>query len=60
MLGTYRLGYSRTRVGQTVEANTATPLAPFVPGREFVGNIDVGGLNASARRARSTCGSCSR
>ena len=42
---TYRLGYSRTHVGQTVEANTSTPLAPFVPGREFVGNIDVGGLN---------------
>lgn len=44
-LGTYRFGYSRTRVGQQVEANTATPLAPFVPGRAFVGNIDVGGLN---------------
>ncbi len=44
-LGTYRLGYSRTRVGQRVEANTATPLAPFVPGRAFVGNIDIGGLN---------------
>jgi hypothetical protein len=41
----YRIGYSRTRVGQAVEANTATPLAPFVPGRAFVGNIDVGGLN---------------
>ena len=45
MLSTYRLGYSRTRVGQAVEANTATPLAPFVPGRSFVGNIDVGGIN---------------
>jgi len=44
-LATYRLGYSRTRVGQNVEANTSTPLQPFVPGREFVGNIDVGGLN---------------
>jgi hypothetical protein len=44
-LATYRLGYSRTRVGQEVEANTTTPLQPFVPGREFVGNIDVGGLN---------------
>ena len=42
LLGTYRFGYSRTRVGQDVEANT--PLAPFVPGRPFVGNIDVGGL----------------
>jgi hypothetical protein len=44
-LGTYRLGYSRTRVGQRVEANTSRPLAPFVPGRALVGNIDVGGLN---------------
>ena len=44
-LGTYRVGYSRTHVGQQVEANTSTPLQPFVPGRQFVGNIDVGGLN---------------
>lgn len=44
-LATYRFGYSRTRVGQEVEANTSTPLAPFVPGRRFIGNIDVGGLN---------------
>jgi hypothetical protein len=42
LLGTYRTGYSRTRVGQDVEANTALPA--FVPGREFIGNIDVGGL----------------
>jgi Carboxypeptidase regulatory-like domain/TonB dependent receptor-like, beta-barrel len=45
MLSTYRFAYSRTRVGQDVEANTATPLAPFVPGRALVGNIDIGGLN---------------
>jgi hypothetical protein len=44
-LSTYRAGYSRTRVGQDVEANTSTPLAPFVPGREYVGNIDIGGIN---------------
>ncbi|MEO8681651.1 MAG: TonB-dependent receptor [Vicinamibacterales bacterium] len=42
LLGTYRVGYSRTRVGQDIEANTTLP--PFVPGREFIGNIDVGGL----------------
>jgi hypothetical protein len=42
LLGTYRFGYSRTRVGQAVEADTALP--PFVPGRELIGNIDVGGL----------------
>lgn len=41
-LGTYRAGYSRTRVGQDVEADTTLP--PFVPGRRFIGNIDVGGL----------------
>ena len=44
-LATYRLGYSRTRVGQEVEANTSTPLQPFIPGRQFVGNIDIGGFN---------------
>jgi hypothetical protein len=42
LLGTVRFGYSRTRVGQTVEANTSLP--PFVPGRTLIGNIDVGGL----------------
>jgi hypothetical protein len=41
-LGTYRFGYSRTRVGQDVEANTDLP--PFVPGRDYIGNFDVGGL----------------
>ena len=45
LLGTFRVGISRTRVGQDVEVATATPLQPFVPGRAFVGNIDVGGLN---------------
>jgi hypothetical protein len=42
LLASLRFGYSRTRVGQTVEANT--PLPPFVPGRSLIGNIDVGGL----------------
>jgi hypothetical protein len=42
LVNTVRFGYSRTRVGQTVEANTALP--PFVPGRSLIGNIDVGGL----------------
>ena len=44
MLNTTRLGFSRTRIGQNVEANTAQPLAPFVPGRPIMGDIDVGGL----------------
>jgi hypothetical protein len=42
LFGTLRFGYSRTRVGQAVEANTSLP--PFVPGRSLIGNIDVGGL----------------
>ncbi len=32
-LATFRFGYSRTRIGQDVEANTLQPLPPFVPGR---------------------------
>jgi hypothetical protein len=43
-LSTSRLGFSRTRIGQLVQANTATALTPFVPGRTLTGNIDVGGL----------------
>jgi hypothetical protein len=39
-----RLGFSRTRIGQDVEANTSQQLTPFVPGRSLIGNIDVGGL----------------
>ncbi|MDH4065864.1 MAG: TonB-dependent receptor, partial [Acidobacteriota bacterium] len=42
LFSTFRFGYSRTRVGQDVEANTDLP--PFVPGRAYMGNIDVGGL----------------
>jgi hypothetical protein len=43
-LTTSRVGFSRTRIGQNVESNTATALTPFVPGRALMGNIDVGGL----------------
>ncbi len=39
-----RVGFSRTRIGQDVEANTSTPLTPFVPGRDKPGGIDIGGL----------------
>ncbi|MCX6585834.1 MAG: TonB-dependent receptor [Acidobacteria bacterium] len=39
-----RAGFSRTRIGQNIEANTATPLAEFVPGRGTTGNIDIGGM----------------
>jgi hypothetical protein len=41
-LGTVRLGWSRTRVGQDIESDVDLP--PFVPGREFVGDIDIGGI----------------
>jgi hypothetical protein len=41
---TVRVGYSRTRIGQSVEANTTQPLPVFVPGRDFLGAIDIGGI----------------
>jgi hypothetical protein len=43
-LHTARFGYSRTRIGQNVEANLASPLPPFVSGRSLVGDIDIGGM----------------
>jgi hypothetical protein len=43
-LNSFRAGFSRTRFGQSVEANTASPLAPFINGREFPGSIDIGGM----------------
>jgi hypothetical protein len=43
-LQSIRFGYSRTRVGQNVEANLAVPLPPFVAGRGLVGDIDIGGM----------------
>ncbi|MEQ1912569.1 MAG: TonB-dependent receptor, partial [Vicinamibacterales bacterium] len=41
---TARFGYSRTRIGQNVEANLESPLPPFVAGRDLVGDIDIGGM----------------
>ena len=43
-LQTVRFGYSRTRIGQNVEAHLASPLPPFVVGRDLVGDIDIGGM----------------
>ncbi|HET7294008.1 MAG TPA: TonB-dependent receptor [Vicinamibacteria bacterium] len=43
-LATLRLGYSRTQIGQAVEANTSRPLDPFVVGRPSLGDIDIGGI----------------
>jgi hypothetical protein len=41
---TFRVGFSRTRIGQVVEANTSQPLPPFVEGAPFMGGIDIGGI----------------
>ncbi|CAN5528626.1 TonB-dependent receptor [soil metagenome] len=43
-LNTFRLNFSRTRVGQDVEANTSANLTPFVPGQSLLGGIDIGGI----------------
>ncbi len=42
-INTLRLGFSRTRIGQDVEANVPSTLTPFVPGR-LLGSIDIGGI----------------
>jgi hypothetical protein len=39
-----RFGSSRTRIGQSVDANTTQTLSPFVPGRPTLGAIDIGGV----------------
>ena len=41
---TLRFNFSRTRIGQQVESNTTQPVVPFIPGRPFMGNIDIGGF----------------
>jgi carboxypeptidase family protein len=41
---TLRFNFARTRIGQQVESNTTQTLAPFIPGRESLGNIDIGGV----------------
>jgi hypothetical protein len=41
---TSRFSFARTRIGQEVESNTSQPLLPFIPGRESLGNIDIGGV----------------
>jgi hypothetical protein len=43
-LNTFRLSFSRTRVGQNVEANITNALPEFVPGRGITGDIDIGGI----------------
>ena len=41
---TLRASFARTQIRQDVESNTSTPLQPFVPGRDKIGNIDIGGI----------------
>jgi hypothetical protein len=43
-LNTARAGFSRTHFGQNVEANLASALPAFVPGRDKMGDIDIGGM----------------
>jgi hypothetical protein len=43
-LNTTRIGFSRTRIGQNVQANTTQTLGEFVPGRGIMGAIDIGGV----------------
>lgn len=43
-LHTFRTGFSRTRIGQNVTAETTAPLPEFVPGRGITGAIDIGGM----------------
>lgn len=41
---TFRLGFSRTRIGQNVQANVPATLQPFIAGRETIGDIDIAGI----------------
>ena len=43
-LSTARFGFSRTRIGQNVQADTSQALAPFIATRDLMGDIDIGGL----------------
>ena len=44
LLNTSRIGYSRTRIGQNVQANTTSALPTFIASRDIMGDIDIGGL----------------
>ncbi|MBM3775204.1 MAG: TonB-dependent receptor, partial [Acidobacteria bacterium] len=43
-LNTSRVGFSRTRIAQNVQANLSRALQPFVPGKSMIGGIDIGGI----------------
>jgi outer membrane receptor protein involved in Fe transport len=43
-VNTLRFGFSRTPIGQNVQADISSGIPPFVPGRDFIGDIDIGGI----------------
>ncbi len=43
-INTLRFGFSRTPVGQNVESQIPGTIPPFVPGRQYLGSIDIGGI----------------
>ncbi len=43
-VNTLRFGFSRTPIGQNVQADIPSGIPPFVPGRQFIGDIDIGGI----------------
>ena len=44
-LNTFRVSFSRTRIGQDVEANVPASVQPFVPGQDKVGEIRIVGVS---------------
>ncbi|MPZ18137.1 MAG: TonB-dependent receptor plug domain-containing protein [Luteitalea sp.] len=55
-LNTFRIGFSRTRIGQTVQANLSQPLTPFVPGQSIIGDVDIGGLRRFGPQSSANLG----
>lgn len=43
-VNTFRFGFSRTPIGQNVRADIPSSIPPFVAGRKYVGDIDIGGV----------------
>ncbi|MGH9848054.1 MAG: carboxypeptidase regulatory-like domain-containing protein, partial [Blastocatellia bacterium] len=43
-VNTARFGFSRTRIGQSVETNVPATLTPFNPSQTRIGDIDIGGI----------------
>ncbi|MGH9799418.1 MAG: TonB-dependent receptor domain-containing protein, partial [Blastocatellia bacterium] len=43
-VNTLRFGFSRTPIGQNVRSDVPSTIPPFVPGRKYLGDIDIGGM----------------